>query len=132
MKYGSLDTNVILRFLVGGAFDQEKRAQELIVDLDCKLGIADATFIELEYVLSTHYKFTRAAVADTFSDLAALPNINCNRALLSNVLPQYRSVKGVSFVDICLDAYAALTDHQPLYTFDKNLAKKLPHSKLLS
>ena len=127
----SLDTNVVLRFLLGDVPLQEEAANQIIKNPKNSLGIADVVFVELEYALRLHYGYTRDQVADIFAALIVPQNVNCNRSLVTRALPKYREQVVLSFVDICLDVYADLTDHQPLYTFDKNLAKKLPHSELL-
>ncbi len=128
----SIDTNVLLRFMLGDVENQERLADKLIVNPHHVVGIADATFIELEYALRKHYSFSTSAIADVIEDIMSIRNVNCNRPLLAEVLSVYRHQKGVSFVDICLDTYAHLTEHSPLYTFDKKLARTLPHSKLLA
>ncbi len=131
MKVCSVDTNIVLRYLLSDVPEQEKLASGIMKNTLLKIGIADAVFVELEYALVSHYSFTRNDVADTFDDIIALNHINCNRALLVRVLPQYRTAMSISYVDICLDTYAHLTQSEPLFTFDKNLAKKLAHSTLL-
>ena len=128
---GSLDTNILLRLIIGDVPAQTVLADELIEKATHQLGVADFVFVELEYALTKNYSFSKADTISFIRSTVAHPKLNCNRPLLFRALDKYEETSGVSFVDVCLGVYADLTDHTPLYTFDKNLAKKLPHSKLL-
>ena len=76
---GSLDTNVVLRLLVGDVRDQYISARAL-VDAG-RFRISDAAIIELVFVLGRHYKFTRDEQNDVVVGLLGLPNIESNVAL---------------------------------------------------
>jgi predicted nucleic-acid-binding protein len=130
VKY-SLDTNVILRFLLGDVTEQTEKAIKIIQNLSDTFGVADLAFVELEYVLSKHYQFNRPQIVEIFIAFIRLPNINCNRSLLDKVLPEYLKYNNLSFTDIALASYAELNDYVPLLTFDQNLAKKISSARLL-
>ena len=46
--------------------------------------------------------------------------------------PLYLEHPKLSFYDCCLACYAEIKHHEPLFTFDKKLAKQLPQAKALT
>ncbi len=127
----SLDTNVVLRLIVGDVETQRARAMELVQGSKTQLAVADIVFVELEYALTKHYEFSRKEVASLLGAFAGHPKINCNRSLITAVLAQYVHHPALSFTDIALSVYADLNQATPLWTFDKKLATQSPHAKLL-
>ena len=91
------------------------------------LAIADVVFFECAWILGGKmYGFERALIGKLLLQVAAIPQINCNRALLEQAVPVYIKHPRVSFIDACLATYAELNGATPLLTFDKNLVKALP------
>ena len=128
---GSLDTNVVLRLLLGDIPEQYLLAQKLVETSPKPLGVADIVFVELEYALSTHYKMTREQVYSIMTIFIAHPKINCNRAMLSRTFEKYKTTASLSFIDIVLSVYADLSNQKPLWTFDKKLANQSLYAELL-
>ena len=127
---GSLDTNVVLRLLVGDIPAQTTRARRLL-DASRSLHVADIVFVELEYALRTHYGLDRPSIAHILLAFSTLPVIDCNRDLLAAVLSIYPDHPALSFTDICLATHAAHHDATPLYSFDRKLARQMPSVKSL-
>jgi predicted nucleic-acid-binding protein len=126
----SLDTNMILRLTLQ---DVPKQSEKLIAFIDSSkpgsIMVADAVFFEIAWVLSgPGYKFDRPYIAKSLLKVIAIPQINCNRALIEKVVPIYLKHRNVSFIDACLAVYAELNGATPLLTFDKKLIKALPSS----
>lgn len=127
----SLDTNIVLRMIVGDIPAQEKAARQLIEGSEGMFGIADLVFIEIEYALHRHYGLTRQQIKELISSFITHPKINCNRELFTRALSMYQHRPALSFTDICLAVYADLNDYAPLWTFDKKLARQLDSARLV-
>ncbi len=126
----SLDTNILLRWMVGDNVHQQMLASELL-DKNVTYNVADAALIEAVYVMECVMDFPRDLVVDHITNLLTHSNINCNRILFHKVLSLYKKHSSESFTDCCLSVYAQLDDATPLLTFDKNLAKHLPYTELV-
>lgn len=124
----SLDTNIILRLLLHDVPEQLTRVVALIDNSKSgSLGIADAVFFECVWILSgKQYNFERELIGKLLLQVADIPQVNCNRAMLERAVPLYVKHKKISFVDACLAVYAELNDAMPLLTFDKKLVSALP------
>ena len=61
----------------------------------------------------------------------SLQQVNCNRMLFDRALMLFQSHPALSMEDCCLAVYAELNDAEPLYTFDKKLAKQSPTAQLV-
>lgn len=122
---GSVDTNILLRWTLGDLPEQSERAAKLLESSNA-VQVADAAITEMAYVLERLYKLDRSLVAGHIRLVMGLGQVNCNRQLFSRVLPLYEQNPQLSMIDCCLAVYAELNDAEPLYTFDKQLARKLP------
>ena len=126
----SLDTNVLLRVILR---DNAKLFDAALVLLarHKQFAVADQAIVEIVYALGGHYGYSRSAIAGIVTELMNNQHLNLNRPLFAKVLPNYVKHTGVSFTDCCLAAYAALNKQTPLYTFDKKLARDVPHVELV-
>jgi len=128
---GSIDTNILLRLLLNDVPEQHIAAKELFRHFPNPVAVADTAVIELVFVLERHYSFSRLQIAEAIDGLIRLKEISCNRVLLENALPLFIEHSGLSFEDCCLSTYAKLIQAEPLWTFDKKLAKQAPNAKLV-
>ena len=128
-KNASLDTNSLLRWALQDIPEQAEKVDVLLRKYD-NLHVADVAIIEMVSVLETLYKLPRKLVAEHIELVMSQSSINCNRALFAHALVPYRQYPSLSIVDCCLASYAELDQVEPLYTFDKSLAAKLPQVKL--
>jgi predicted nucleic acid-binding protein len=129
-----LDTSVVLRLVLQ---DVPEAVQNIISLLENSsshsLLVEDAVLYETVWVLSgPPYNFTREDVGRALLKVSSLAQLKCNRELLFHVLPLYIKHPKLSFVDICLAAYAELNNSAPLLTLDQALAKTLPTARLLT
>ena len=125
----SLDTNIILRIMLKDIPEQCLRIQDLFLRQGCVYDVADLAITEAVYVMQKN--FTRHEVVKMIKLLFELPDIRANFGLFERVLPMYLENPKLSFNDCCLAGYAALNEAEPLWTFDKDLAKTSGTAKLL-
>lgn len=125
MKPASIDTNILLRWLLEDIPEQAEIASRLIA-ANCTYLVSDMAIHEFAYVCEKAIQLPRSDVAAFIENILYQSNLDCNRALFSGVLPIYTSRPALSFVDCCLVVMAELNGATPLYTFDKKLANQLP------
>ena len=117
---GSLDTNVILRWLLDDVPGQHASARAL-VDAG-QFRVSDAAVIETCFALNRYYKFTRAEVNQVVIGFLCQPTIVSNLQLVIDTLDLYVARPKLGFED-CYLVTAAAHDHSaPLFTFDRKLA----------
>lgn len=132
MSGGSLDTNVLLRLLLGDIPSQHNAVKRLFTEVSGQFSVADTAIIELVFALRRHYDFTRQQVADAITGLLQLREINCNHILFEKALSIYLEHPALSFEDACLATYATLNNAEPLWTFDKKLANQASSAELVT
>lgn len=95
--------------------------------------IADMALAETMYVLEEHYYLEREDATERLSLFLARFSdcLNYNNNLMNKVFPFYLEHPKLSFYDCCLAVYAELNNAEPLWTFDKHLAKQHPNAKRL-
>ena len=130
MTGASLDTNILLRWILND-IPAQARAAEKLINSGVTLHVADAAVNEVVYVLEKGLGFPRKRVAVSIRSILAAPNISCNRNLYEVVLPIYVTYHNLSIVDCYLVVRADRNNFTPLYTFDKKLASQLGQAKLL-
>lgn len=124
----SLDTNVALRLILRDVPDQLGKIFTLIDGAKPgSLAMADAVFFECVWILTGKaYGFDRSIIGRHLLQVASIPQINCNRAMLERAIPVWVKHSSISFVDACLAAYVELNNATPLLTFDRRLHDALP------
>ncbi|MFM2339915.1 MAG: hypothetical protein RLZZ360_551 [Candidatus Parcubacteria bacterium] len=130
-KSGSLDTNILLRLIVGDVPTQTTVIEDLLANAS-SLQVADVVIFETVFVLQNYYAFSREDIYLSLIAIVRHPKINCNRRLFEQAFALYREFPKLSLVDSALPGYANLNNAAPLYTFDKDLAKSLPDTELLA
>jgi predicted nucleic-acid-binding protein len=127
----SLDTNCILRWLLGDVPEQTELVNALVNSGE-SVVVADTALIETVFVLEKLKKISRETIEKAVTALIENSAFLCNRELFIEILPIYTGHPKLSFVDCYLEALARKTESAPLLTFDKKLAKQLSGAKLLS
>jgi predicted nucleic-acid-binding protein len=128
----SLDTNVIIRYLVGDNAEQSKAARDLIDRLtsDNPGFICREVAIETAWVLERSYRFTRDQVAYALMDLTASDTLLVeNSDDVAAAAHRYRQ-GGPGFSDLMILSAAERAGATPLQTFDHRLAR-MPGAILL-
>lgn len=127
----SLDTNTVLRLMLDDVPEQRAKVIELLCRPDTTYHIADLAITEAVYALQKYGK-TRSEIVQYLEELMERMNIMVNHTLFERVFPMYLAYPELSFNDCCLAGYAALNQAEPLWTFDKALAKELGTAKLVA
>lgn len=127
----SLDTNVILRLILRDVPEQCSKMQELLMRRDVTYEVADLAITEAVYVMQSVYGLSREKIVDGLRKLLWFPGINYNKVLFERVFPMYLQHPELAFNDCCLAGYAALNEAEPLWTFDRALAKESGTAKLV-
>lgn len=130
-KSGSLDTNLLLRLVLGDVPKQAEAVEKLLASSG-SFNVSDITLVEMVFVLEKVYHLPRKVVVENMRAIIQHDNIECNRKLFAITLTHYLEFPKLSIVDCVLTRQAELGKATPLYTFDADLAKSFPStSKLL-
>ena len=131
MKRKSLDTNAVARLMCRNVPQQYDLIKKMVISGKVRYFVSDITLFELAHVLSIHYEFSREQVRRTIEDLMSINTIDCNRELTMNTLRLYSEHDKLSYADCYLAASAEFMNAPPLWTFDKDLAKRTSLAKLI-
>ena len=121
----ALDTNVIVRYLVGDHPEQAEAARVLLEGLTPGNPgfICREVVMEVGWVLERAYRFTRAQIAEALMDLTASDSLVVEHSDdVAAAAYRYRQ-GGVGFSDLLVIAAAERAGAVPLYTFDRRLAR---------
>lgn len=123
----ALDTNVVLRLIVGDERRQARAAERLVASEPCT--VAASVLMECEWVLRGVYRLDAKVIAACFRDLLALQNIDAlDPVLVERVLQCFEA--GLDFAD-ALHAVQR-RDGERFATFDRQLAKRAPGAGVLA
>ena len=123
----ALDTNVVLRLIVGDDPKQVRGAEKLVASEACT--VAPSVLMECEWVLRGSYRLDAALIAASFRDLLALQNIDALDPVLTQLALQGYEA-GLDFAD-ALHA-AQRRDGDRFVTFDRQLARRAPKAGVLA
>jgi predicted nucleic-acid-binding protein len=129
---GSLDTSVLVQLVTGQTPHLADEATRLVEQAKGQLAIADAAMIELIFVLEKVKGLSRQHIVTTVDILAAQKALNFNRTLFVKALLVYVMHPALSIHDCCLVVYAGLNKAEPLWTFDKKLARQTAGAELVA
>ena len=121
----ALDTNVLVRYLVGDVPEQREAARELIDGLtpDEPGFICREVVLEVAWVLERSYDFTRERVADALMDMTASDSLVVEDSDdVAAAAYRYRQ-GGVGFSDLMILKAVERANAAPLHTFDHRLAR---------
>lgn len=126
IKKEIVDTNVLVRFLVGDNKAQQKRASEWFSEAEKgkrKLAIKPLVVAETCFVLESFYKKQKEEIAGAFEVLLAQKWLDVEeRNILLSLWTWYK--KGFHFVDSYLLSWAQ-NHNSSIISFDKELMSKL-------
>ena len=123
----ALDTNVVIRLIVGDDAKQARAAEKLVASEPST--VAPSVMMECEWVLRASYRLGVALIAASFRDLLALQNIDAlDPVLTQQALQGYEG--GLDFAD-ALHA-AQRRDGERFVTFDRQLARRAPRAGVLA
>ncbi len=119
-----IDTNIIIRFLVGDHEEHLKIATEIFTKIEnaqIKAEILDSVLMEAYFVLVKFYKLPKNEVLEDLKKLIALKGITGDKILLLETLNILLN-KNIDFVDALICAKAKLYGYEKL-SFDNDLKK---------
>jgi len=111
---------------------QHEAARKLVETDKVRFFVSDTAINEIVYALVVHYKFSRDKVRYAIEALSRINSIDFNHDLTLAALDLYCSYNSLSFADCYMAASAKFMNASPLWTFDRDLAKKAPTAKLLA
>lgn len=117
----SLDTNVVLHFLLDDVPEQTQEATRVIKR--SKVYITDVVMIEAIYVLEKVMLLSRQDIAKLVTDFLGFSNVVHNPYFLLEAIDMYEQHPSLSVVD-CYAAIEAKAYSNQLVTFDKRLANQ--------
>lgn len=124
--FSILDTNVLVRFLVGDHATQKHRAQEWFEEAERgkrTIIVTALVIAETSFVLESFYKLDRSAIAHALEIFVTQPWLHIeHQDVLIALWPFYQ--KGFHFVDSYLRSWISAYGGE-LLTFDKGLLKSL-------
>ncbi|MBQ9180672.1 hypothetical protein IJ135_01085 [Candidatus Saccharibacteria bacterium] len=133
MTTDSLDTGVILTFILGYPEEQVPIISKLLATEDTRHYIQNLAICECVFLLEQHYKYTPQAAAgvmqsflESFDDV-----LEYDRELFQLVFPFYAKHPTLSFNECCMAFAAELDGAKPLLTFDAKLARTCSGAKKL-
>lgn len=114
----AIDTNVVVRLLVGDHLAQTRQARRLLERHE--VAVVTTVLLESEWVLRAGYGFSRGQIAAALRAFLGLPNVNSDApAVIAHALNAFDD--GLDFADALHLALASkATD---FFTFDRQLAK---------
>ena len=129
----SLDTNTVIRYLTNDIPEQRELVKKLLATKNATFYLSDLALSEAIYVLTMIYRKPRTEIVNLLNLFFAHYDrtVIYNRALTSAVFPFYLAHPKLSFNDCCLAYYAEAEHHEPLFTFDKALARQASSAKLV-
>ena len=129
----SLDTNVLIRYLIQDDDQQLALARKLIkaaVRAGETLYVPVTVMLELEWVLRANFRFAKEQATATLSSLLASAELSFeSEAAVEIALALYKKSSS-DFSDCVHIALAHVAGESPLWTFDR-AASKLDGAKLL-
>lgn len=127
----SLDTNIIVRLILKDIPKQGLKIQDLMMRHGVVYDVTDLAVTEAVYVMQKQ-EYVRQQIVDILETILNDFGLRYNKALFDRVFPMYLACPKLSFNDCCLAGYAALNESEPLWTFDRELAKQSGVAKLLA
>ena len=127
----SIDTNILLRLILLDNGDQLARIKSMLTSAE-DVFVPDQAVIEAVYVLGGSGGLSWQDIENALRALLQNSRLHMNNQVFSRILDRYATHPAVSFTDLYLEAYAYFSNHTPLYTFDKKLARQLPHAEVVS
>lgn len=121
----SVDTSVVVRYLVGTPKDQVERAARLI-DSDAEIGISLVVIAETAHVLRSFYRMSRAEIVDVLIDLMTKANVaplEISKSDVIDALVRARAFESSPVTDALIAATARAFGALPVYTFDEKFAR---------
>jgi len=123
--HGSLDTNILVRIILGDVPKQIKHIEKILSG-DKRYAVSNHAIFELIFVLEKYYGIKRDIVNENIQNIIENEVFITNKTYLTKVMSTYLEHSKLSIIDCALAIQAKEQDTLPFYTFDKALAKAFP------
>jgi len=117
----SLDTNVVLRFLLNDVDAQSTKATEIIETK--QVYVTDVVVAETIFVLEKSLQLRREDVVKLVGGFLGLANVTHNPYFLTDAIQLYKNKPALSIAD-CYASAEAKAYKNTLTTFDRKLANQ--------
>lgn len=134
MTTDSIDTNIVLRCILGDVPVQRQKAARFLREENTVHYLSSQAILECVYVMEIALEMPREEVTDSLNFFLTRysDTLEYDRSLTANIIPYYLAHPKLSWVDCALAAEAEYRHREPLFTFDRKLASQSPQAKLLS
>ena len=134
MATDSIDTNIVLRCILGDVPEQRKKAAEFLSNPSDTHYFSSQALLECIYVMEIALAIPRPELVNlvTFFLARYADRLEYDRNMTTIAFPYYLEHPKLSWADCALAAEAEAKHREPLYTFDRKLASQLPQAKLLN
>ena len=134
MESDSLDANILVHYIVNDIPSQRQAVTKLLSIPGSTHHVSDLAISETIFVLEKTYARSREEIASLLTLFFSFysDSIDYNRDITSKIFSVYLSHPKLSFNDCYLAHDAEISHAEPLFTFDKKLAKQHPSAKLLA
>jgi len=113
----SVDTNILVRFIVYDHKEQAQKARKLIEKNDVCIPLI--VLVEMVWVLESAYGFSREDVLETLNELFACDDLIIgNRHQAESALAVF-SKHNIDYADAVIFECSKLLGSEKIYTFDK-------------
>lgn len=120
-----IDTNIIIRLITRDDKEQLEKIHKLFSHKDKIYIFEDSAMMEVVFVLSGKiYQYSREKTAAKIKSIFNLPNLFCNKSVISGALDIYVKHPKLSFVDCYLAIITEVSGETPLWTLDHKLASQ--------
>ncbi len=120
-----IDTNVIVRFLVGDHAEHLKQSIKIFEAIESRkieVEILDSVLMEVLFVMVKFYKLPKADVVNDLKSILAMQGIvNTNKVILAEALSLYLD-KNIDFVDALICSKSKILGYDWI-SFDSDLKK---------
>jgi predicted nucleic acid-binding protein len=121
----SVDTSVVVRYLVGTPADQADRAVALI-DGEAQIGISVVALAETAHVLRSFYRMPRPDLVDVLIELMTKANVaplEVSKSDVIDALVRARAFESSTITDALIAASARVYGALPVFTFDRKFGR---------
>ena len=121
----SVDTSVVVRYLVGTPAAQAGRAR-VVIDESERVGIPMVVLLEAAHVLRTQYGVERRDILDALIELLMKENMDVlgpPKGTVVEALVRARALPGVPLPDALVAATVRDAGAVPFFTFDRDLSR---------
>lgn len=121
----SVDTSVVVRYLVGTPEDQAKRAAA-VIEGELEVAISLVVLAEVGHVLRSFYRVQRPEIVDRLIELLTRENVTAlevSKPDAIDALVRARAYESSPITDALIAASARAFGALPVYSFDKRFGR---------